>query len=178
MCYTALRHALTGLRHGGHPDEKYQVGWLPLGGWSDHVSNLKYGTCSTAVWGHRLVRRHTPLMRLGDPLVDLTVHSLLCVFAQAVQCSVLNPKCVKLGELYGECNELTNEWTDGLVRALFRSVLPINGHGLECFRDGVQQAQQSAIRAPAREGRKPPCTPGFLLAGKHADTRCSGGHDA
>lgn len=34
---------------------------------------------------------------------------------QAVHASVLNPKCVTLGELYGQYNELTGEWRDGLV---------------------------------------------------------------
>jgi len=34
---------------------------------------------------------------------------------QTVHTHVLNPKCIKMGELYGEYNLLTNEWTDGLV---------------------------------------------------------------
>ncbi|KAK3237367.1 hypothetical protein CYMTET_52552 [Cymbomonas tetramitiformis] len=33
---------------------------------------------------------------------------------------VLNPKCIKMGELYGEYNLLTNEWTDGLGSTLIR----------------------------------------------------------
>jgi dynein heavy chain len=28
---------------------------------------------------------------------------------------VLNPKAIRMGELYGEYNPLTNEWADGLV---------------------------------------------------------------
>ena len=35
---------------------------------------------------------------------------------------MLNPKAIKLGELYGEHNLLTNEWSDGLVRG--RSLVP------------------------------------------------------
>ena len=33
---------------------------------------------------------------------------------------VLNPKCIKMGELYGEYNLLTNEWTDGLASTIIR----------------------------------------------------------
>ena len=32
----------------------------------------------------------------------------------------LNPKCIKMGELYGEYNLLTNEWTDGLGSTIIR----------------------------------------------------------
>lgn len=34
-----------------------------------------------------------------------------------------NPKCIKMGELYGEYNLLTNEWTDGLGSTLIRSAV-------------------------------------------------------
>ena len=33
---------------------------------------------------------------------------------------VFNPKCIKMGELYGEYNLLTNEWTDGLGSSVIR----------------------------------------------------------
>ena len=32
----------------------------------------------------------------------------------------INPKCVKMGELYGETNLTTLEWTDGLLAAAVR----------------------------------------------------------
>lgn len=32
-----------------------------------------------------------------------------------VETFAINPKCVKLGELYGETNPNTFEWTDGLI---------------------------------------------------------------
>lgn len=32
----------------------------------------------------------------------------------------INPKCVKLGELYGETNPVTFEWTDGLIASATR----------------------------------------------------------
>lgn len=34
-----------------------------------------------------------------------------------------NPKCIKMGELYGEYNLLTNEWTDGLGSTLIRDAV-------------------------------------------------------
>ncbi len=33
---------------------------------------------------------------------------------------ILNPKAIRMGELYGEFNDVTNEWTDGLVAQLVR----------------------------------------------------------
>lgn len=33
---------------------------------------------------------------------------------------VVNPKCVKLGELYGETDPNTFEWTDGLIASATR----------------------------------------------------------
>ena len=35
---------------------------------------------------------------------------------------ILNPKSIRMGELYGEFNDITNEWTDGLVAQLVRQV--------------------------------------------------------
>lgn len=39
---------------------------------------------------------------------------------QVTHSFVLNPKCIKMGELYGEYNLLTNEWTDGLGSTIIR----------------------------------------------------------
>ncbi len=36
---------------------------------------------------------------------------------------MFNPKCIKMGELYGEYNLLTNEWTDGLGSTLIRNAV-------------------------------------------------------
>ena len=35
----------------------------------------------------------------------------------------LNPKCVSMGELYGEYSPLTSEWKDGLASSLIRSAV-------------------------------------------------------
>lgn len=42
---------------------------------------------------------------------------------QPVLMYTLNPKCVTMGELYGEYNLLTNEWKDGLASTLIRSAV-------------------------------------------------------
>lgn len=37
-----------------------------------------------------------------------------------VHIDTLNPKAVTMGELFGETNPFTNEWTEGLVSKLFK----------------------------------------------------------
>jgi dynein heavy chain, axonemal len=39
---------------------------------------------------------------------------------QVVHYEILNPKCITMGELYGEFNPLTQEWHDGLASTLMR----------------------------------------------------------
>lgn len=40
---------------------------------------------------------------------------------QVTHVHTFNPKCIRMGELYGEYNLLTNEWTDGLASTLIRT---------------------------------------------------------
>jgi len=42
---------------------------------------------------------------------------------QYVEETVLNPKCITMGELYGEFNELTQEWHDGLASTIMRKAV-------------------------------------------------------
>ena len=42
---------------------------------------------------------------------------------QVVHTSPLNPKCISMGELYGEYNELTGEWSDGLASTIIRNAV-------------------------------------------------------
>ena len=42
---------------------------------------------------------------------------------------VLNPKCIAMGELYGEFNLATNEWKDGLGSSIIRGCMPILAPG-------------------------------------------------
>ena len=46
-----------------------------------------------------------------------------CPAPQAVHTAVLNPKCIDLGELYGEHNAATSEWQDGLASCLIRAAV-------------------------------------------------------
>ncbi|KAF0719522.1 Aste57867_966 [Aphanomyces stellatus] len=48
---------------------------------------------------------------------------------QKVTTSVLNPKCISLGELYGSFHPLTHEWKDGLASSLMRSIIVENTDG-------------------------------------------------
>lgn len=42
---------------------------------------------------------------------------------QTVHTRVLNPKCISMGELYGEFNEATQEWHDGLASTIMREAV-------------------------------------------------------
>ncbi|KAK9823491.1 hypothetical protein WJX72_003121 [[Myrmecia] bisecta] len=42
---------------------------------------------------------------------------------QVTQCYAINPKCVKMGELYGEYSPLNNEWHDGLGSTFIRAAV-------------------------------------------------------
>ena len=36
---------------------------------------------------------------------------------------MLNPKCITMGELYGEYSQMTNEWCDGLGSTIIRNAV-------------------------------------------------------
>lgn len=40
---------------------------------------------------------------------------------QNITTKVLNPKSISMGELYGEVNEISQEWTDGLASKIMRN---------------------------------------------------------
>ena len=41
---------------------------------------------------------------------------------QIVHTYILNPKCIAMGELYGEVNQFTDEWQDGLASKIMREI--------------------------------------------------------
>ncbi|KAJ9531588.1 hypothetical protein QJQ45_014947, partial [Haematococcus lacustris] len=51
------------------------------------------------------------------------LHHANQAYQQVTHTHVFNPKCIKMGELYGEYNLLTNEWTDGLASTLIRNAV-------------------------------------------------------
>jgi dynein heavy chain len=105
-CYRALQGALTRLRRElHHPDQRYQVGagatsWP----WPWRLS------CMPSCAAVRPASTQHPA-----PSTPPT-RALL----QATHALVLNPKSIKIGELYGEYNALSGEWADGLGSALIR----------------------------------------------------------
>uniref|UniRef100_A0A8C5W1I2 Dynein axonemal heavy chain 14 n=1 Tax=Microcebus murinus TaxID=30608 RepID=A0A8C5W1I2_MICMU len=56
---------------------------------------------------------------------------------------VLNPKCITLGELYGQLDPNTMEWTDGLLSAIIRSYVYCNT--ARCSRKEIDLALKSRI---------------------------------
>ena len=47
--------------------------------------------------------------------------------AQDVYTYIFNPKCITMGELYGEFNALTQEWTDGIASTFIRQAVTLTG---------------------------------------------------
>ena len=52
-------------------------------------------------------------------------------FFKPVDILALNPKSITAGELYGEFNQLTNEWKDGIVPKLVRDCVTAMNEGSE-----------------------------------------------
>ena len=53
--------------------------------------------------------------------------AVACAEQQVVKYEVLNPKCITMGELYGEFNPLTQEWHDGLASTIMRRAVADEG---------------------------------------------------
>jgi hypothetical protein len=74
---------------------------------------------------------------------------------QTVHTYCFNPKSISMGELYGNYNLMTNEWTDGLGRCV--PVWRVSGpEAVEALCAGV-----ACLRARGR-GR---CVPGWCVSG-------------
>lgn len=44
---------------------------------------------------------------------------------QMVEMTIMNPKCITMGEFYGEFNSLTQEWVDGLASSIIRKAVTV-----------------------------------------------------
>lgn len=49
-----------------------------------------------------------------------------------VKYEILNPKCITMGELYGEFSALTQEWHDGLASTIMRRAVADEGEHRRC----------------------------------------------
>ena len=64
----------------------------------------------------------------------------------------INPKCVKMGELYGETNPNTLEWTDGLLASAVRKFAKEDVvHGMED--QSVDARSSTAMSGTQSRGR-------------------------
>jgi dynein heavy chain len=71
------------------------------------------GTGKTTV-SYILGKALSEIHQNGDP------EDLANPMYRTVHIDTLNPKAVTMGELFGETNPLTNEWTEGLVSQLVK----------------------------------------------------------
>ena len=67
--------------------------------------------------------KSTALATLRDALSALHAGGSTDESHQTVHTTVFNPKCVSMGELYGEFNDLTQEWRDGLASSFIRQAV-------------------------------------------------------
>ncbi|KAL7998900.1 putative AAA+ ATPase domain, dynein heavy chain region D6 P-loop domain-containing protein [Plasmopara halstedii] len=60
---------------------------------------------------------------LQSTMTSLRAKGSMNPIYQTVHARVLNPKCISMGELYGEFHEATQEWHDGLASSIMREAV-------------------------------------------------------
>lgn len=71
-------------------------------------------------------------------------------FYQPTTMHVMNPKAVWMEELYGEVNEITREWTDGILSNIARKACRDITVGIEIFFAKISsQKYASAVFSPS-----------------------------
>jgi dynein heavy chain, axonemal len=82
------------------------------------IFNIRFG--ATLV-GPSATGKTTVYRTLANVMTNLrTKKQSLNPEFQRVRLRILNPKCISMGELYGEFNPLTQEWHDGLASSIMR----------------------------------------------------------
>ena len=69
----------------------------------------------------------------------------------SVHVATLNPKCLTVGELYGEFNPTTMEWTDGLLSHIYRKFAKDSRRG--AVKSPGRKAQSSTTSTPRTSAR-------------------------
>jgi len=72
---------------------------------------------------------------IGKQSLLQKIMSVCWIRCQVTNVYAFNPKCIKMGELYGEYNDLTGEWKDGLGSSLIRAAVADTSPDTKC--DGL-----------------------------------------
>ena len=105
---------ITQLKHHGLQDvTDYNTKILQL----FEIFQVRFGAVLT---GTTMSGKTTAYRVLADSMSALREAGSKNEVFQKVTYKVLNPKCITMGELYGEFNKMTQEWTDGLASTIMR----------------------------------------------------------
>ena len=90
-----------------------------------------------------------------------------------VHVSTLNPKCVTVGELYGEVNPTTMEWMDGLLPQIYRKYAKTSRGTIQGARrkQSTTPAPASPIRLSRSSSAKSIVTSGSALSLEDSNER-------
>ncbi len=81
------------------------------------IFQVRFGAVLT---GNTMSGKSTSYRTLAKSMEALKIAGHKDEAYQKVWFTVLNPKCISMGELYGEFNPMTQEWTDGLASTIIR----------------------------------------------------------
>jgi hypothetical protein len=138
--HTDSKYQVGGAGGRGSMSAAQQAAWRRRGHAAGDMGHYLWRACCMAWHDVRAVCSSTPVSRCPPPLPfrtkpgtqakahagtnALLTDANLCPSApQVTHASVLNPKSIKMGELYGEYNPLTGEWADGLGSTLIRAAV-------------------------------------------------------
>jgi dynein heavy chain len=88
------------------------------------IFQVRFGAVMT---GNTFSGKSTSFRTLAKSMEALRSRGSTDEAHQKVWFTVLNPKCITMGELYGEVNMATQEWTDGLASTIIRGYVASPG---------------------------------------------------